>query len=359
MNLSINNLADIKTTGVIKPGKDIFSLPEKVLQFGTGVLLRGLPDYFIDKANRQGIFNGRIVVVKSTDSGDSGVFDRQDGLYTLCVRGIDQGKKTEENIICSGISRVLSARDQWQDILQCAHNPEMQIIVSNTTEVGIQLVADDIRHEPPVSFPGKLLAFLRQVYDRGELKWTRGMAPLADPQQFARFLAPLYQKKWAVHAKPAFGGVDQSLKYLARYTYRVAISNERIESLEDGQVTFRYKDYAHSHRWRRMTLTAHEFLRRFLCHVLPRGFVRIRSFGFLANRVRDKQLALCRQLLQASAPVTPASFGEQSSLSVPGDDPPRCPHCGQGVLELVSRTLRPSVPELVGSTYPPRLFDSS
>lgn len=164
MNLSINHLADIKKAGVIKPGKDIFSLPEKVLQFGTGVLLRGLPDYFIDKANRQGIFSGRIVVIKSTDSGDSGVFDRQDGLYTLCVRGIEQGKKTEENIICSAISRVLSARDQWQEILQCAHNPDMQIVVSNTTEVGIQLVPDDIRSRPPVSFPGKLLAFLYERY---------------------------------------------------------------------------------------------------------------------------------------------------------------------------------------------------
>jgi len=207
-------------------------------------------------------------------------------------------------------------------------------------------------------FRGKLLAFLRQAYDRGELKWTGGLAPLADPQHFARFLAPLY-KKWAVYAKPAFGGADQSLKYLARYTYRVAISNERIESLEEGQITFRYKDYAHGHRWRRMTLTAHEFLRRFMQHVLPRGFVRIRSFGFLANRVRDKQLALCRQLLRAPAPVAPVSSGDPPSLSVPGDDPHRCPHCGQGVLQLVSRTLRPRVPELVESTYQPRLCDSS
>src|ERR1700730_7491404 len=136
--LSRANLENIKTPGVIKPGKDLFSLPEKVLQFGTGVLLRGLPDYFIDKANRQGVFNGRIVVIKSTDSGDAGAFDRQDGLYTLCVRGIENGKKVEENIICSAISRVLSAKQQWQDILQCAHNPDMQVILSNTTEVGIQ-----------------------------------------------------------------------------------------------------------------------------------------------------------------------------------------------------------------------------
>ena len=135
-----------------------------MLQFGTGVLLRGLPDYFIDKANRQGLFNGRVVVVKSTDGGDAGAFDRQDGLYTLCVRGIEEGKKVEENIICSAISRVLSARDQWAEILKLAHSPEMQIIISNTTEVGIQLVEDDIRRVPPTSFPGKLLAFLYERY---------------------------------------------------------------------------------------------------------------------------------------------------------------------------------------------------
>ena len=180
-------------------------------------------------------------------------------------------------------------------------------------------------------FRGKLLAFLRQAYDRGELTWTGGLAPLADPRQFARFLTPLYQKEWAVYAKPPFGGAEQTLKYLARYTYRVAISNERIESLEDGQVTFRYKDYAHGHRRRRMTLTAQEFLRRFMLHVLPRGFVRIRSFGFLANRVRDEQLARCRQLLGVTEPAAAASSGEPASPSVPGDDSLRCPHCGQGV----------------------------
>jgi tagaturonate reductase len=162
MNLSKENLSVIRETGLIKPGAALFSLPEKVLQFGTGVLLRGLPDYFIDKANRQGIFGGRIVVVKSTESGDAGVFDRQDGLYTLCVRGIEDGRKVEENIICSAISRVLSARDQWSDVLALARRPEIKIVISNTTEVGIQLVEDDIRRLPPVSFPGKLLAFLEE-----------------------------------------------------------------------------------------------------------------------------------------------------------------------------------------------------
>jgi predicted RNA-binding Zn-ribbon protein involved in translation (DUF1610 family) len=206
---------------------------------------------------------------------------------------------------------------------------------------------------------GKLLAFLRQANDRGELKWTGSLAPLADPQQFARFLAPLYKKKWSVYAKPPVGGAEQTLKYLARYTYRVAISNERIESLEDGSVTFRYKDYTHGHRRRRMTLTAQEFLRRFMQHVLPRGFVRIRSFGFLANRVRDEQLARCRQLLGATEPAAAAAPGEAAAASVPEENQLRCPHCGQGVLELISQTRRPGVPELIASTYQPMLFDSS
>jgi hypothetical protein len=206
---------------------------------------------------------------------------------------------------------------------------------------------------------GKLLAFLREVYDRGDLPWLGGLAPLADPQQFARFLAPLYQKEWAVYAKPPFGGAEQSLKYLARYTYRVAISNERIESLEDGQVTFRYKAYAHGHRWRRMTLAAHEFLRRFMQHVLPRGFVRIRSFGLLSHRGRDERLAHCRQLLGVAEAETTASLPETVDSSASEPDVPRCPSCGQRTLQIVTWTPRPRQSELVASTYQPRLFDSS
>lgn len=160
-HLSINELSRLRHhPNLVVPKAAIFNLPEKVLQFGTGVLLRGLPDYLIDKANRQGVFNGRIVVVKSTDSGDSAAFNEQDSLYTLCVRGIENNELVEENIVCSAISRVLSAKSQWETILACAQNPELQIILSNTTEVGIQLVQDDISATPPASFPGKLLAFL-------------------------------------------------------------------------------------------------------------------------------------------------------------------------------------------------------
>lgn len=164
MILSSYTLKNINSDSVAVPDASLFELPEKVLQFGTGVLLRGLPDYFIDKANRNGIFNGRIVVVKSTSKGDSTAFDKQDGLYTLCVRGLQQEEKVEENIINASISRVLSAAEQWEQVLECAHNQQLQIIISNTTEVGIQLVNDDVRHHPPKSFPGKLLAFLYERF---------------------------------------------------------------------------------------------------------------------------------------------------------------------------------------------------
>ena len=164
MKLSRFTLKNINTESILVPDEALFELPEKVLQFGTGVLLRGLPDYFIDKANRQGVFNGRVVVVKSTSQGDSSAFDKQDGLYTLCVRGVQDGQKVEENSINSSISRVLNAAEEWEQILECAHNQNMQVIISNTTEVGIQLVNDDIRRHPPVSFPGKLLAFLYERF---------------------------------------------------------------------------------------------------------------------------------------------------------------------------------------------------
>lgn len=164
MQLSKNALKQIVAKpGLNIPDEKIFELPEKVLQFGTGVLLRALPDYFIDKANKQGIFNGRVVVVRSTGS-DSSAFDEQDGLYTICVRGTENGKAIQENIINASVSRVLGARTEWKRILECAHNPEMKIIISNTTEVGIQLTQDDITAEPPVSFPGKLLAFLYERF---------------------------------------------------------------------------------------------------------------------------------------------------------------------------------------------------
>ena len=124
MNLSKQNISAISPGTVNKPDQRLFDLPEKILQFGTGVLLRGLCDYIVHDANTKNIFNGRIVVVKSTDSGSTDAFEQQDNLYTVCVRGVENGKIIEENIICSSISRVLSAKKQWKEILQTVHSPE-------------------------------------------------------------------------------------------------------------------------------------------------------------------------------------------------------------------------------------------
>jgi tagaturonate reductase len=152
------------------PAKNVFDLPEKVLQFGTGVLLRGLPDFIINSANNEGLFNGRIVVVKSTDNGNTDLFEEQDSLYTVCVKGIEDGKEVSEDHIVASISRVLSAAGEWDKILECAANPDMQLIISNTTEVGITLIKDSIHADPPQSFPGKLLSFLyhRFKYFKGD-----------------------------------------------------------------------------------------------------------------------------------------------------------------------------------------------
>lgn len=162
MNLSRNNLQNINpSTKLFLPTDAVHNNPEKVLQFGTGVLLRGLPDFMISHANNKGIFNGRIVIVKSTNGGgDADAFNRQNGLYTVCVRGLESDKKIEEIYVCASVSRVLTASTEWDDILQCAENPDMEIVISNTTEVGIAFVKDNIHATPPISFPGKLLSFL-------------------------------------------------------------------------------------------------------------------------------------------------------------------------------------------------------
>ena len=172
--LSASVLEEINGTVIVPPVR-LMQLPEKVLQFGTGVLLRGLPDYFIDKANRAGVFNGRIVVVKSTGVGTTDAFDEQDALFTTCIRGIEGDLEKEELVINSAISRVLPANTHWERILDLAGDPEMQLVISNTTESGIIFVEEDIRQSPPVSFPGKLLSFLYRRYTHFQGSAESGM----------------------------------------------------------------------------------------------------------------------------------------------------------------------------------------
>lgn len=162
--LSKIRLEDNTAISAMLPNASCFQLPERVLQFGTGVLLRGLPDYFIDKANKQGVFNGRVAVVKSTASGGTEEFDDQDCMYAHLIRGISQSKVVDELVINTSISRVLTASKEWNDILDIAVSPDLDVVISNTTEVGITLVDESIHEVPPVSFPGKLLSILYKRY---------------------------------------------------------------------------------------------------------------------------------------------------------------------------------------------------
>jgi hypothetical protein len=137
-------------------------------------------------------------------------------------------------------------------------------------------------------FRGKFVAGLKRAFRRQQLRWVGQNAALAKPQIFATFPRTLFRQDWVVYAKPSFGGPAQVLRYLGRYTHRVAISNHRLLAFDGERVRFRWKDYAHGNKQRVMTLTAEEFLRRYVQHVLPHGFVRIRQFGFLANSQRTR-----------------------------------------------------------------------
>ena len=153
--------------------------PEKVLQFGTGVLLRGLPDYFIEKANRAGLFGGSIAVVKSTSSGGTDQFGQQDNVYTLHINGLEKGRNVQDVLLISAINRVISAANDWDAILEIARNPEVETIISNTTEVGIVLdEQDDLQASPPVSFPGKLTAVLFERFRAFKGAEDKGMVVL-------------------------------------------------------------------------------------------------------------------------------------------------------------------------------------
>jgi hypothetical protein len=179
-------------------------------------------------------------------------------------------------------------------------------------------------------FRGKFLAGLRVAFAKGELCFA------AD--RFEQLLSVAARMDWVVYAKPPFGGPEQVLKYLARYTHRVAISNARLLDFEDGTVRFRYKDYVHGNRKRVMTLKASEFVRRLLLHVLPSGFVRIRHSGMLANRHRHEKLALCRQLLEAGSAAEPDSPEETSeNRERPSSITPTrvCPVCGAGRMIMI------------------------
>jgi Putative transposase/Transposase zinc-binding domain len=198
-------------------------------------------------------------------------------------------------------------------------------------------------------FRGKFLAALKTMYQAGQLTLTGSAAPLNDPRVFQQLLDTLYGRKWIVYAKRPFGSPALVFRYLGRYSHRVAISNARLVSMDENHVSFQWKDYADGHQTKVMRLSAEEFLRRFLMHVLPKGFVRIRHYGLLASVNVTTKLLRCRQLLGQEAKSTQPSCKSwiERVLEWTGQDPMRCPHC-QGVLErralakLPSSTCHPS-----------------
>ncbi len=187
------------------------------------------------------------------------------------------------------------------------------------------------------------LEALKRAYEKGELELHGSIADLQAPERFDQWLESLRKTEWVVYAKRPFGGPEKVLDYLGRYTHRVAISNHRILEVADGKVTFSWRDYRHGNRKRPMTLDAEEFIRRFLLHVLPTGFVRIRHFGFLANRYRAEKLERARELLHVEPPqeTDTTETWEQRTQRLTGRDPTLCPECGEGRLVVVETLPKP------------------
>jgi hypothetical protein len=200
-----------------------------------------------------------------------------------------------------------------------------------------------------IVFRTKYLEALKGAFEADKLGFAGETTALAEPSAFRAFLAKLRAKDWVVYAKPPFGGPEQVLAYLGRYTHRIAIGNERLLDSENGSVRFRYRDYAHGNKTKVMRLPVEEFIRRFLLHVLPKGFMRIRHYGLLANRHRTEHLAACRTALDAPTPAPREVETVEAFLTrVLGTDVNRCPHCGQGRLHPIR-----ALPPLPWATGPP------
>jgi hypothetical protein len=239
-----------------------------------------------------------------------------------------------------GITAVLHT---WGSAM--THHPHVHMIVpgGGLSEDGTRWIASRENflvhvHVLASKFRGKFLAMLGEAHADGKLNFFNTHAGFADPKTFKRFLGPLRRIKWRVHCKPPFAGPEQVLRYLSRYTHRVAISNRRLVAADDGGIAFRYKDYRVEGpgRWKTMTLHPHEFIRRFLIHVLPKGFHRIRHYGLFANGNRKETIARARQLLSVAMAETEKaaepSADDGTEIERPRVAPRPCPCCGGRML---------------------------
>jgi hypothetical protein len=248
-----------------------------------------------------------------------------------------------------GITAVLHT---WGSAM--THHPHVHMIVpggglSDDGKRWVAARADFLVHVNVLArlFRGKMLAMLSDAHAAGQLTFFNSHAGLADKKTFKRFLAPLRHLRWVVYCKPPFAGPKQVLRYLSRYTHRVAISNRRLVAADDGGVSFRWKDYRIEgpERWKTMTLTAHEFIRRFLIHVLPKGFHRIRHYGLFANGNRAEAIAKARELLDVALPaMEDADAKVTTEPNHPCVLPRPCPCCGgrMVIIEVFARGEAPS-----------------
>ena len=242
----------------------------------------------------------------------------------------------------------------WGQNLQ--HHPHIHCVVpgGGLSLDGSRWITASSRFFLPVRvlsrvFRGKFTSELKQLLLQGKLQFHGSLKELAAPDHFQRFLRQLFLKDWVVYAKPPFGSAEHVLNYLARYTHRVAISNHRLVSFKDDRVSFRWKDYAADSKQKVMTVSADEFLRRFLIHVLPKGLVRIRHFGLFANRKRSASLLRCRFLLNAAAP--PQQPVPTAQI--------KCPLCSEPMLVVERITSYQLLCEPRNSSPPKPHLDSS
>jgi hypothetical protein len=220
---------------------------------------------------------------------------------------------------------------------QVLHHPHLHCLVpaGGISPDGTRWLRCRLKYFLPVKvlskmFRGKFLDLLREAFARGTLRFFGNIKSLAERVSFDRFTLQLKEMKWVVYAKPPLDGPEHVIKYLARYTHRVAIANGRIVEFAEGRVTFRWRDSRDGNKQKLMTLDAVEFIRRYLLHVLPCGFVKIRRFGFLANRNRRAALALCRTLLR-SRPGLVYSIAPERQRAIER----RCPACGKGRMVII------------------------
>jgi len=192
-------------------------------------------------------------------------------------------------------------------------------------------------------FRGKLLASIKNAFEAGDFIFPGGISYLKEPHVFERLRRQLYHKKWVVYCKPPFDGAEGVLQYLGRYTHRIAISNNRILMIENGVVAFRWRDYSDGDKQKIMTLKVDEFIRRYLLHVLPNRYVRIRHFGLLANRRRKHNITLCRELIGTCITVSPEKEKKETwqkqLLRICGIDVTICPVCQKGRMFMVDELL--------------------